>query len=82
MPVRVGFRPTSSIVTSDPGSAAAATIQNAADEISPGTCTIAAGQPLAPLTATAVPARRHLDAERLERPLRVIACRRAARRPA
>ena len=36
-PVRVGFSPTSSISTRDPGSAAAATSQNAADEKSPGT---------------------------------------------
>ena len=34
--VRVGFRPTSSISTREPGSAAAATSQNAADEKSPG----------------------------------------------
>ena len=47
MPVRVGFRPTSSMVTSEPGSADAATIQNAADEISPGTTSVAAAQPLA-----------------------------------
>ena len=36
-PVRVGLSPTSSICTRDPGSAAAATIQKAAEEKSPGT---------------------------------------------
>ena len=36
-PVRDGFSPTSSISTREPGCAAAATIQNAADEKSPGT---------------------------------------------
>ena len=35
--MRVGLRPTSSISMREPGSAAAATIQNAADEKSPGT---------------------------------------------
>ena len=35
--MRVGLRPTPSISTRDPGSAAAATSQKAADEKSPGT---------------------------------------------
>ena len=34
--VRVGFRPTSRTITDQPGRAAAAAIQNAADEKSPG----------------------------------------------
>ena len=57
MPVRVGLRPTSSIRTSEWGRAAAATIQNAADEMSPGTWTIRPESRCPPLTATAVPAR-------------------------
>ena len=36
-PVRVGFKPTSTISTSEPGSAAAAQAQKAAEEMSPGT---------------------------------------------
>ena len=40
IPVRVGFRPTSATVTSEPASAEAATSQNAADEISPGTVSV------------------------------------------
>ena len=46
-PVRDGFRPTSSISTREPGIAAAATSQNAADEKSPGTCERPALQALA-----------------------------------
>ena len=38
--VRVGLRPTSTISMRDPGSAAAATIQNAAEEKSPGMASV------------------------------------------
>ena len=44
----MGLSPTSSISTRDPGRAAAATIQNAAEEKSPGT---ASDCPTAPLAA-------------------------------
>ena len=80
--VRVGFSPTSSIVTREPGSAAAATIQNAADEKSPGTgsdCPVPAAGRRRPTTVR--PSTADLEAERRERPLRVIARLRAVRSP-
>ena len=42
IPVRLGLRPTPSITISEPESDAAATIQNAADEMSPGTASCCA----------------------------------------
>ena len=58
IPVRVGLRPTWSITISEPGSDAAATIQNAADEMSPGTsrdsAQSAAGRPVTDRCARAL----------------------------
>ena len=74
MPMRVGLSPTWSMTISDPGSAAAATIQNAADEISPGTWSVRASQPLATRARTTrVPARPTCDAECVEGAFRVVA---------
>ena len=80
-PVRVGFRPTSSISTRDPGSAAAATIQNAADEKSPGTRR-ASGPAGAGRRRPRRSARRRGRAppKAVERPLGVIARRGRSRR--
>ena len=53
--VRVGLSPTSSISTREPGSAAAATSQNAADEKSPGTVSVRARSRWPPATDTVSP---------------------------
>ena len=52
MPVRVGLSPTSSRVTSEPGRAAAAVAQNAADDRSPGTVSPAARRRCPPRSVT------------------------------
>ena len=55
MPVRVGFRPTEAITISEPESDAAATIQNAADEMSPGTSRLRPPRRWPPATDTERP---------------------------
>ena len=55
--VRVGFRPTASMVTSDSGRTAAATAQKAAADGSPGTDRSSGRSREPPATATAPPAR-------------------------
>ena len=55
--MRVGFSPTSSISTREPGNAAAATIQNAADEKSPGIDNERPRSAWPPASATADPRR-------------------------
>ena len=75
IPVRVGFSPTSVITISEPESDAPATIQNAADDMSPGTDEIPAGEPLA---ARRAPRCRRLaldlHAELGQRALRMVPC--------
>ena len=61
------------MVTSEPGSAAAATIQNAADEKSPGTEQRLPGTALAASNRHRQPVDVDLEAERGEGPFRVIA---------
>ena len=73
--VRVGFRPTSSISMREPGRAAAATSQKAADEKSPGTTSVRPCRRWPPVTETVRPSTRDVAAERRQRPLRVVARR-------
>ena len=62
-----------------PGVPAARAPQNAAPEMSPGTVSVAAVQPLAALRRRPVGRRGPRHAERRQRPLRMIPCRRPAR---
>ena len=73
--VRVGFRPTSSMSTREPGSAAAATSQKAADEKSPGTDSCWPVQPLAAGHRHGQAVDVGVSAERRQRALGVIARR-------
>ena len=75
--VRVGLRPTCSISMRDPGMAAAATSQKAADEKSPGTESFRAVRRWPPETDTVRPRRPSTSPPKAsERPLGVIAGRR------
>ena len=69
-PVRVGFSPTSSISTREPGSEAAATIQNAADEKSPGIVSDWAAPAGPPPTETVSPDRIDVDIRTSSAPAR------------
>ena len=71
IPVRVGFRPTSATVTSEPASAEAATSQNAADEISPGTVSVRPTSRWPPASDTTINARDGRT-EQSQRPLRMV----------
>ncbi len=68
--VRLGLRPTSSISTRDPGRAAAATIQKAADEKSPGTTSSWPASCCGPSTDTRLPS----SSTRTEPPNAASAC--------
>ena len=74
MPVREGFSPTPSMVTSDPGRAAAATAGNAADEMSPGTTASRPDSVCPPSRPTVWSVTAHRNAERRERALRMVSC--------
>ena len=75
-PVRDGFRPTSSISTREPGVAAAATSQNAADEKSPGTTSVRPSSRWLSVDRDRQAVHRRAPAEGGQRAFRVIAGRR------
>ena len=70
--VRVGFSPTSSISTREPGRAAAATIQKAAEEKSPGTDSCCARALLPAVQGHGAALHADLEAEGRQRPLGVV----------
>ena len=75
IPARVGLTPTAGSVRSEPGTIAAATIQNAAALMSPGTCT-SRGRSVAPgRTRTVAPSGLDPRAHRPQHPLSVVAAR-------